>query len=69
MIIDDAASCYLAFASPTLRETLATTSKRLSDLESLYKKEKLAAEENNVLLKQAEISLQHLKVGTFSFLI
>ena len=43
-----------------------STTKKLSEVEELYKKEKLSSDENNVLLKQAESSLKHLKVSGVS---
>ena len=38
------------------------TQKKLEELQEIYKKEKSSADENSILLKQAEMSIQHLKV-------
>ncbi|XP_063676193.1 uncharacterized protein LOC134812636 [Bolinopsis microptera] len=43
------------------KEALVDTQKKLEELHELYKKEKSEADENSVLLKQAEMSIQHLK--------
>ncbi|KAL5264333.1 hypothetical protein ACHWQZ_G005433 [Mnemiopsis leidyi] len=43
------------------KESLAETQKKLEELQEIYKKEKSSADENSILLKQAEMSIQHLK--------
>ena len=53
---------YAVLKARSTREALVDTQKKLEELQELYKKEKSEADENSVLLKQAEMSIQHLKV-------